>query len=216
MSEPLILVGRRSSHFTRVATMFAHELGLTFTLQVLHELTSKAADLHGGNPALKIPTLQIGALRVFGTENICRKLIALAGRRNDTQLVLPEVIENDQLRCAQELVWSAMSAQVQLRVGINVCHLPADNAYFAKVRAGMIGVLQWLDLHLAKLIAELPAARQLSLFEVSLFCLIEHIAFLPTVSLYPYRNLSQFAAAYAERASAGLTKFSFDAPPGAP
>jgi len=73
------LVGRSSSHFTRVVAIVAHELGVPYELVPIPTLRSLDADTYGDNPALKLPTLRLddGAL-VFGTENICRRLVALA------------------------------------------------------------------------------------------------------------------------------------------
>lgn len=206
---PLILVGRSSSHFTRVVAIFAQELALPYTLQVVQDLSSFDADVHGGHPGLKIPTLRYGDCLMFGTENICRKLIELAPSQT-ARIVMPETITDDRLRLAQELVWTTMSAQVQLRVGINVCKLPSDNVYFAKSRAAMAGALFWLDAGLDELLALLPAERDLSLFECSLFCLVEHILFLPSLSLYAYPALRNFAAAFSERTSARNTRFYLD------
>ncbi|HVJ93684.1 MAG TPA: glutathione S-transferase N-terminal domain-containing protein [Labilithrix sp.] len=217
MSRPALrLTGRSSSHFTRVAAIFAHELGLPFELVVVHDLASVDAATFGGNPALKVPTLHVGTSSVFGTENICRTLVELAGRAGDPRIVLTESIADTVIRSAQELVWSAMSAQVQLRVGLSVAKLPADNVFFVKAAAGLNGALTWLEQHLDDVRSRLPASRDLSLFEVTLFCLLEHIAFLPTISLEPFVRLREFASTFGERASARKTPFRFDPVPSAP
>lgn len=212
VTPPLRLTGRSSSHFTRVAAMFAHELGLQFELQVVHDLASMDAADYGGNPALKVPTLHVGDGILFGTENICRRLVELAGRAHDRRVVLPEHIRDDLARSAQELVWQTMATQVQLRVGLSVAHLPADNVFFAKATAGMTGALAWLEGHLDRVLGLLPAPRDLSLFEVTLFCLLEHVVFRPTVPLDPYPGLRGFAAAFSGRDSARRTVFRFDPP----
>jgi glutathione S-transferase len=208
--QPLRLTGRSSSHFTRVAAIFAHELGLPFDLEVVHDLTSVDAATFGGNPALKVPTLHVGGSALFGTENICRKLAELAGRADDPRVVLADHVTDDLLRSAQELVWHAMAAQVQLRVGIALAELPAENLFFAKARAGMTGALAFVEERLDRLLGLLPAPRDVSLFEVTLFCLVEHVAFRPTVPLEAFPRLRGFAAAFGERASARRTTFRFD------
>ena len=38
MTTPLVVVGRSSSQFTHVAAIFAHELGVPFELQVVHDV----------------------------------------------------------------------------------------------------------------------------------------------------------------------------------
>ncbi len=214
MSLPALrLTGRSSSLFTRVAAMFARELALSFDFDVVPDLASVDAPAFGGNPALKLPTLHVGQESVFGTENICRTLVELAGRASDPRIVLAERVTDLVVRSGQELVWSAMLAQVQLRMGLGVAKLPADNVFFVKATAGLCGALAWLDAHLDDVLGRLPVSRAISLFEVTLFCAIEHIAFLPTVPLEPYPNLRRFAATFGERESARQTPFRFDSPP---
>lgn len=210
LEQPLRLSGRSSSHYTRVAAMFAHELDLPFELEVVTDLTSLDAATYGGHPALKIPTLHVGGDRVFGADNICRRLAELAGRAHDPRVVLSEHVATDLVRSGQELVWQAMGAQVQLRMGIAIAKLPAESCFFAKTTAGMTGTLAWLDEHLEQLLGLLPAPRDLSVFELTLFCLVEHLDFQPTVSLDAFANLRAFATAFAERESARRTTFRFD------
>ena len=213
MHPEVRLFGRSSSHFTRVAAIFAHELAVPFQLEVVHEITSLDAAIYGGHPALKIPTLRAGASLVFGAENICRKLTGLAGRAGDPRVVFAEAITADTGRCAQELVWHAMAAQVQLVVGTVFARLPPDNVFFAKASAGLQGALAWLDDHVAEAFALLPADRDLSIFEVTLFSLVEHLSFRPTVDVERYQKLRRFAAAFALRDSARRTAFTFDPVP---
>jgi len=210
LEHRLRLTGRSSSHFTRVAAMFAHELRLPFELEVVHDLTNLDAATYGGNPALKIPTLHVGEAALFGTDNICRKLAEIAGRARDSRVVLSEHVTADLARSAQELVWHAMSAQVQLVVGIVFAKLPSDNVFFAKTKSGMEGALTWLEEHFERVLDHLPASREVSVLEVTLFCLVEHIAFRPTVQLSAFPMLRSFAAAFASRESAQRTVFRLD------
>ncbi len=216
MPPALRITGRSSSHFTRVVTIFAHELGLPFELEVVHDLKSQEAALVGGHPALKLPTLHIGDTPLYGTENICRRLLELAGRRSDPRIVLCEHVTDDLACCAQELVWNAMAAQVTLRMGIWIARLPTDNVYFQKARTGLGGALAWLEANLEQVCARLPAERELSMFEVTLFCLVEHLVFLPSVPMEPYPALRAFAHTFGERPSAQRTVFHFDPAPEAP
>lgn len=209
-SSPVVqLVGRSSSHFTRVAAIFAHELGVPFDL-VVSELTSLDAEVYGGHPALKIPTLRVGASVVFGAENICRRLVELAGRGGDPRVVWPESLTTDVARSAQELTWLAMSAQVQLILGAGLGKLPPDNAFLVKTRAGLGGSLAWLDAHLSDALDTLPHDRDLALLEVSLFCLVEHLDFRRTVPIDPHTNLRRFAVEFATRPSAQRTAYRYD------
>lgn len=210
------LFGRSSSHFTRVAAIFAHELRVPFDLVVVPDLTSLDASAYGGHPARKIPTLRVGTAVVFGTENICRRIAELAGDGEGPGVVWPEHLRGDVARSAQELTWHTMSAEVQLVVGTVLAELPADNLLFAKCRAGMHGSLAWLEEHLARALGDLPSPRRLSLLEVTLFCLLEHLQFRPTLALEAYPNLRGFAADYGARPAARSTAYRYDVPPRAP
>lgn len=211
--EPLRLFGRSSSHFTRVAAIVARELGVPYELVVVPDLTSLYPEAYGGHPALRIPTLAIGDARLFGAENVCRRLAAIAGRAGDPRVIFTEHLDSDLARSAQELVWHAMAAQVQIVVGVVYSRLPADALVFAKADAGLRGALGWLDAHVDEVLGLLPAPRAVSIVEVTLFCLVEHLAFRPTAPLDPYPRLRAFAASFATRASAKATPFRYDTPP---
>ena len=211
----LRLTGRSSSHFTRVARIFAHELGLPLVLDVVPDLTSLDAADYGGHPALKLPTLHVGDGVLFGTDSICGRLAGIAGRAGDPRVVLSPHVTPDLARNAQELVWHAMGAQVQLVVGLQLAGLPAGSLFFAKATRGLTGALGWLDAHLDRALALLPAPRDVSVLEVTLFCLVEHLAFRPTVALEPFPALRAFAAGFARRESAQRTPFRFDPVPDA-
>ena len=207
----LKLTGRSASHFTRVARMIAHELAVPIEFEIIHDLMGLDPAPYGGHPALKLPTLHVAGAPVFGTDHICRTLAALAGRATDPRVVLGS--DDALVRNAQELVWHAMAAQVQLVVGVQIAKLPADNPFFAKAAAGLRGALAWLETHHDELDAALPTPRDVSLYEVTLFCLLEHLAFRPTVALDDLPRLRAFAAAYATRPSAIATQFQFDPKP---
>ncbi len=214
---PLVeLLGRSSSHFTRVAAIFAHELRVPFELVVVHDMKRTDAATYGENPARKLPTLRVDGALVFGTENICRKLAELARRSDATpcRVVWPEELAFDVSRNAQELVWHCMSAQVQLIIGTVLGKLPPDNLFFTKSKAGFEGSLEWLEAHLAQVLEKLPPDRDLSMFEVTLHCLLEHIAFRPVVSLDAHPALQRFVESYGARPSSRRTVYRFD-PPGA-
>jgi glutathione S-transferase len=201
------ITGRKTSHFTRVAAIFAHELGVPFELVSVKDLWTLESTTYGGNPALKIPSVRIGTSVVFGTENVCRKLVEHAGRAGDARIVFPEHATSDAARCAQELTWHAMSAQVTLILGTMLSKLPPDDIFFRKARTGLEGALTWLDANLGRVLDELPRPRDLSVFEVSLFCLVEHLAFRPTLPEGAPPGLRQFAAGFGTRPSAERTPY---------
>lgn len=207
------IVGRSSSHFTRLARVFAGELGVACEFVPVYDLSSLDADDYAGNPALKLPVLKLGEVAVFGTENICR---ALAERAPEPRrIVWPEDLHGVQARNAQELIWHAMQAQVQLGFGTQIAMLPADSIYFAKAASGMRNALAWLDERLPSVMDDLPP-RDISMLEASLFCLIGHIAFRATIALAPYARLTAFAEVFGRRRSALQTPYRFDQPPATP
>lgn len=210
------IFGRSSSHFTRVATIFARELGVPYELEVIHDLSSLDPEDYGGHPALKLPTLRVGGSVLFGTENICRRLAELARREGDARIVWPGTVRADVVLSAQELVWHAMSAQVQLVLGDLMGGERGDDVFFDKSRRGLQGALAWLDANLEEAIGALPRDRILSLLEVTTFCLVEHLSFRRTAPLDPFPSLLRFQAAFAARPSARETPFRFDPKPSPP
>ena len=207
------IIGRSSSHFTRVARVFAHELSVPYDLVPLHDMRQIDPAVYADNPALKLPTLRRAGSLVFGTENICRALADLSEAQ--LRIVWPEQAREDVVCNAQEFVWHGMTAQVQWVMGTVVNKLPADNAFFVKIHAGLEGALQWLDTNLADALGALPASRDLSMLEVTLFCLMEHLTFRPTLSVSPYPSLVRFAEEFAARPSAQCTAYCFDPQPSA-
>ncbi|KZC16225.1 hypothetical protein RHOFW510R12_09435 [Rhodanobacter sp. FW510-R12] len=211
MHPALRITGRSSSHFTRLARVFAQELGVVCEFAPVYDLASLDMRDYAGNPALKLPVLTRGGVAVFGAENICRVLAESAPQPR--RVVWPEDLRDVQARNTQELVWHAMQAQVQLGFGTQVARLPADSIYFVKAAAGLRNALAWLDERLPTVIDALPP-RDLSLLEVALFCLVEHLAFRATVPLAPYGHLVAFAREFGRRDSARSTAYLFDVPPG--
>jgi glutathione S-transferase len=203
------IIGRSSSLFTRMPLMFAEEFGIRYQLDPIQDMTTTDPRLYGGSPALKLPSLRRGESLLFGAQNICRALAEMSA--TPLRVVWPEDLRDDLSRNAQELVWHAMGAQVQLVFGTLIGNLPADNVYFAKGRAGFEGSLLWLEQHAAEILGTLPA-RDLSLFEVALFCLIEHLSFRATVPTEPYPALVNFGKRFAARPSARRTAYRFDVP----
>ena len=202
------IIGRSSSHFTRVTQIFALELSVDYRLVPIFDITATDSNAFAGNPALKIPTLRRDGALLFGTENICRALAELS--TSGKRVVWPEELKSDLSRNAQELLWHSMTAQVQLAIGTIVSKLPADNVFFTKIRAGFEGALRWLDANLDPALAAIPADRDLSLLETGLFCLLEHLPFRGTLPLEPYPMLVRFAKQFATRASAQRTTYRFD------
>jgi glutathione S-transferase len=198
------IVGRSSSHFTRIVRIFAEELAVPYQLQVVPSLMSTEPDLYGGNPGLRVPSLLVpGQPPAFGCINSCRILAEHSTR--SLQVLWPEALTQPITRNAQELALESMSTEVSLIMTGE----GTGSAYAIKLRTALEGMLLWLDEHVERALAELPA-RDLSFFEVALFCLIEHLAFRNVLSLEAYAHLRSFRDRWGTRASAIATPFRFD------
>lgn len=205
------IVGRRSSHFTRLPLIVAEELHVPYELVPIYDMKELAREVYAGNPALKLPILRRGDAVLFGALNICRAIAESAP--HTPSIVWPEQLRDELSRNAQELVWHCMSAQVQLVMGTLVGKLPADNVFFVKTRTGIENSLHWLDAHHACILETLPQQRELSVYEASLFCLIEHLDWRRTMSIDAHSALRDFARTFGARASAQRTAYRFDTPP---
>lgn len=202
------IVGRSSSSFTRVARVFAEELGVPYTLHVVRDLKSLDADDYGGNPALKVPSLRRGDATWFGALNICRELARVSER--SLHIVWPEALEQPLLGNAQELVLHAMSAEVGLIMSGSAEQAP-DSPHRVKLMQSLTNSLSWLDAHVHAALAALPAGRDLSYLEVTLFCLLLHLDFRKVLSTAPYSELTEFCRAFGARPCCASTAYRFDA-----
>jgi glutathione S-transferase len=209
-SHKLHIVGRSSSLFTRMPLMFAEELSVPYEIVPIYDMTALGPEVYAGNPALKLPILRANGSVLFGAQNICRAIADRAA--SSKRIVWPETLHDNLCRNAQELVWHCMAMQVQIVFGTIVNKLPDGNLYFVKARTSFEGSLRWLDLNLTAALSALPP-RDLSLFEISLHCLVEHLSFRGTLALDPYQSLVGFCREFATRPSAQRTVFRFDTPP---
>jgi len=204
------IVGRWGSHFTRTARIFAGELGVDYHFRIVRDLMSPSPADYGGNPALKMPALETPQGTWFGALNVCRELARQSPRNLD--IVWPENLDTPRLANAQELTVSAMGTEVALILGKIAG--TQESALHLKMQKSLLGTLSWLEdnvPHLPHLPHALPAARDLSFLEVTLFCLVTHIAFRDVVPLGPYPALNRFAQDFGARASCIETAFRFDA-----
>jgi glutathione S-transferase len=204
-NKPVQIVGRTGSLFTRLPLIFAEELGVPYELVSIEDLAAMEPGVYAGNPALRMPILRDADSVLFGAQNICRALAERAAA--PARIVWPEDLRDVLSRNAQELVWHGMAAQVQILMGTHLAKLPAENVFFVKARTGLEGALGWLDEHLADVLTSFPQQRSLSLFEVALYCLIDHLQFGPTVSVESHASLLSFARQFGTRVSAQRTAF---------
>ena len=85
-----------------------------------------------------------------------------------------------------------------------------DDRYLQKLRVALENSVEWLEAHVDEALSSLPAERDVSALEVTLFCLVTHLDFREILSMAPYARLSAFAARFAERSSAQQTPYRFD------
>ncbi|WP_437991677.1 glutathione S-transferase N-terminal domain-containing protein [Sorangium sp. So ce145] len=213
MSEALgelvkpVIVGRSSSHFTRVTRIFAAEMGVDCSLEVVRDLMSSNAADYGGNPALKMPALRTSRGVWFGALNICRELSRQSKRAVRT--VWPEDLNQPLLANAQELVVHAMATEVGL-IMAGAAGAGDGSAHHAKQRTSLMNTMSWLEDNASHALAALPSDRDLSYLEVALFCLVTHLEFRRVLPTEPYPALNGFCREFAARASAGETTYRFD------
>lgn len=202
------LIGRSSSHFTRVARMFAAELGVEHGFQVVRDLGSREPAAYGGNPALRIPSLSTSSGTWFGALNVCRALQRLS--THAARPVWPEDLLQPVAANAQELVLQTMSNGVTL-ITAGAGGVGADNPFLIKARESLEGSLVWLDRHLGEALAALPPEPRLSYLEVTLYCLVTHLDFRNVCPSAAYPALVAFCRDYGARPSAQQTPYRYDA-----
>src|SRR5262245_4226405 len=172
--SPLTIFGRSSSHFTRVVRIFAAELHVDYAYSVARDLMSLDAADYGGNPALKLPALKTPEGTWYGALNVCRELARRT--RSPLRIIWPEDLTTSVLANAQELSVQAMSTEVGLIM--SKAGAPDESAAnLVKMRKSLSGSLTWLDAHVDEVLALLPADRQVSFLEVTLYCLVKHLEF---------------------------------------
>ncbi|HEU4538605.1 MAG TPA: glutathione S-transferase family protein, partial [Polyangiaceae bacterium] len=202
----VVLVGRSSSHFSRVARIFALELGVPHAFRPLLDLTSLAAADYGTNPALKIPVLVDERGPLFGTENICRELARRSGQASRVVLrggANARVVDN-----AEELVVHAMASEVAI-----IMATVAGEPRLAppKVSRSLENCLRHLDETVDAVVDALPPDRALSFVEAALFCLVTHLPFRRVLDVSEWTRLGEFCARFGEREAARATTYRFDA-----
>lgn len=201
------LVGRSSSHFTRVTRIFAAEMQVDCGFEVVPDLAATDAAAYAGNPALKLPILRDARGVWFGALNICRQL----SRQSVPQrrVAWPEDLDRPLAANAQELVAQAMATEVTLIMS-GLAGAADGDGYRSKLRRSLRNTLAWLEDNAAQAIAALPAGRDLSYLEVSLFCLVTHLEFRDVLPVEPYPELRAFRDRFGARASAAATAYRFD------
>jgi glutathione S-transferase len=202
----LLLFGRSSSSFTRIARIYAAEFEVPYEFRIVPDLMSLEEADYGGNPALRLPVLQTAEGSWFGASNICRALSrrALSSRL----LVWPEDLERPLTANAQELTLVALSTEVSMIMAQLAGAGGSGN--IDKLRRSLERTLTWLDEQIESVLAALPSERHLSFLEVSAFCLVTHLSFRGVLPTTPYPKLVAFSERFGERTSAQETPYRFD------
>jgi glutathione S-transferase len=204
------IVGRQGSHYTRMARLLAHELGVDYTLTPIYDLLSEDPAVFAGNPALKLPALRQNGAVVWGSQNVCRAL-ARSVLGGESRVFWAEDARSPLLMNAHEIVAHAMAVQVEVVFHEVVSKRPPDAAS-RKRRASLVNCLAWLDANLPAVQAELPAER-IRMLELGLFAVLEHFGFRNPVDLSAMPRLTGFMADFGRRASAQATPYVLDQPP---
>jgi len=196
------IIGRSSSHFTRVVRIFAAELNIDYAFQVVRDLTAAEPAIYGDNPALKVPVLQNDDGTWFGALPICRELQRQSNSK--LQILWPEHLVSNPASNFQELVLHAMSTGVHLimsKVGGSGTH--------PKNEISLDNSLRWLESNVTSVVDNLPA-HDLSFLEVSLYCLLRHLEFREIRKLPGRAALQQFCDSFERRPSVLATPFRYD------
>jgi glutathione S-transferase len=202
-----VILGRSSSHFTRTTRIFAAELGVPYSFQIVRDLLSTDSNDYGGNPALKLPTLKTSAGAWFGALNICRELARQSG--NKARIIWPEDLATPLAANTHELVVHAMSTEVNLIMN-KVAGGDATSTHQQKMMASLTQTISWLEGNVESTLRNLPSPRDLSYLEVTLFCLVEHLEFREVLPMRNYPALRASAQLFGERVSAQGTTYRFD------
>jgi glutathione S-transferase len=209
-ADEIEIVGRSSSHFSRTVRMFAIELGVPFRFTPVFDLTALDGRLYAENPVMKVPVMVTAEGPWFGSENIARELTRRSGRAG--KVAFREHIRDRIAGNAEELTVQAMHTEVTLIMAQAAGDLASTPALM-KARQGLAASLVWLDSHVDRALAALPPDRELSFFEVALFCLVTHLPFRSILPVDPYARLAQYVETFGQRRGAQQTPYHFDKAP---
>lgn len=207
MTSSITLVGRSSSHFTRIVRLYAAELGVEHRFEPVYDIQSTDARTFD-NPLLTVPSLRTPEGTWFGSLPAAREIARRSG--SPSGLVWPEDLTTLVASNAQEVVLSAMNTGVAI-VLARSAGVANDDALLTKPLARLGGALDWLEANLEAAVASLPE-RRLSYLEISAFCFLTHLGFRELGTLAGLPKLGAFSERYGARASAQATPYRFDQP----
>jgi glutathione S-transferase len=205
-SAELVIVGRSTSHFTRITRVFAAEGGLDYVYRVVPDLRVTDPANYAGNPALRIPILRTPKGEWFGSLNICREIFRLS--RKKPRVIWPEDLEDPLTANAQELIFQGMANEVT--VLMSRFFGEPEGPHAAKLRSSLANTVEWLEGNVEGILARLPADRELSYLELSWYCFLRHVEFRELLSIAPYAKLTEFCRNYEMRQSVKDTHYRLD------
>jgi glutathione S-transferase len=208
MTSLVTLIGRSSSHFTRIVRIYAAELGAPHHFEPVYDIKSTDARTYE-NPLLTVPSLRTPEGTWFGSQPAARELARRAG--SPSGLVWPEDLTSPVASNAQEVTLSAMNTGVTV-VLARGAQVGEGHALLVKPLARLAGALEWLESNLDAAVASLPE-RRLSYLEVSAFCFLTHLGFRELGTLDGRPRLSAFCERFGARPSAQATPYRFDQQP---
>ena len=203
------LIARSSSHFSRIARIFAAELAVPCTFQPVYDINATEASIFADNPLLRVPSLRTSEGTWFGSLNVCRALTRLSSRPR--RLVWPEDLTEVVAANAQEVVTDAMGTGVII-ITARLTGTTDESPPLRKPFARLAGALAWLETNLDGALAVQPPGGELSFLEVSAFCFITHLSFRGLGTLDAHPKLRAFVARFDTRPSAQATPYRFDVP----
>jgi glutathione S-transferase len=201
------LIARSSSHFSRIARIYAAELAVPCTFQPVFDINATDAGVFADNPLLRVPSLRTPEGTWFGSLNVCRALARISPPQ--LRLIWPEDLTHVLAANAQEIVTDAMGTGVVI-ITSRLTGTADDDPALRKPLARLSGALAWLEANLEAAFAAQPRGGDLSFLEVSSFCFLTHLAFRGLGTLEGYPRLRAFTARFDERPSAQATPYRFD------
>ena len=209
-TTPPTLIARSSSHFSRIARIYAEELAVPCAFQPVFDINATDAGLFADNPLLRVPSLRTSEGTWFGSLNVCRALARLSSRQ--LRLVWPEDLTQVVAGNAQEVVTDAMGTGVII-ITARLTGSSDESAALRKPFARLAGGLAWLEANLDAALEAQPPGAELSFLEVSAFCFLTHLGFRGLGTLDAYPRLRAFTTRFDRRPSAQATPYGFDHPP---
>jgi glutathione S-transferase len=204
----LTLVGRHSSHYTRIVSIYAAELGVECAFEPVFDVRSTEASVFSDNPLLRVPSLRTPEGTWFGSLNACRELARRSS--SDLPLVWPEDHAEPLGANAQEITTDAMGTGVVIIMARITGHAD-QSSLLEKPFARLRGALAWLEANLDASLALLPE-RRLSFLEVSAYALLTHLEFRQLMRFDDRPRLVAFCERFGARPSARASAYYMDQP----